>query len=115
MNMIEKINNKTIALGFCAFGRALDLSTTWVGLERSIAEEIKPGALHIMQIMGDHKGLICYEALITTPLIFLGCKYLNNKLRSDKSKATTAENLFLYGIGAISLIVTNHNLQYLLR
>jgi hypothetical protein len=108
----------TGALVVCALGRALDFATTWVAIGRGHATEAEPFAKHIFQVLGSHAGMITYEAMITTPAIFLGCRIATRAFCSrslDQPVDTTlGEQMFFVSIGVISVIVAAFNAQYLM-
>jgi hypothetical protein len=110
----------TLAVGVCAFGRAVDFATTWVALRDGLATEAKAGTAQVFQLLGPYKGLIAYETLVTTPAIFLGCYLVgrSRSLRSNNGSADLeprlAERMFFFSIGVISLIVAAYNTQFLL-
>ena len=108
--------SKSIAVAICALGRSMDFATTWVGITGHRAEEAKPCASAIVHLLGTVPGLITYEALITTPVIFLGCKLANiiqARHQSEPQRLPMSSPL-LYSIGIISIIVAFHNLKFLL-
>ena len=82
--------------------------------------EAKAGAAQLFEWLGPHRGLILYEALITTPIIFLGCyligrsRALRHKHGSAGQAPKLAERMFFFSIGVISLIVAAHNTTFLL-
>jgi uncharacterized membrane protein YedE/YeeE len=111
-----RVGGLTAAVAVCAVGRAFDFATTWVAIGMGRAAESQPFATHVFQILGQHTGMIAYEAMITTPLIFLGCrvaKWAANR-NSPHWLRNAAEHLFFAVIGAISLIVAVLNVRYLL-
>ena len=116
----EKSYSIMIAVAVCALGRALDFATTWVAIGQGHAAEREPLAMHVFHLLGQHAGMITYEALITTPAIFLGCRLASCAFcrgsRADRASTATvgAERLFFLLIGAISLVAAMFNTQYLL-
>jgi len=108
-----------LAVIVCAFGRAADFATTWIALKSGHAIEAKAGAAQIFDALGPHTGLILYESLITTPLIFLGCYFVRRYCPARHDHASLdqpparAEQMFFVSIGVISLIVAVHNAQFL--
>ncbi len=105
----------TGALGICALGRALDFATTWVAMDRGHAIEAEPLARHVFHVFGSHAGMITYEALITTPAIFLGCRLATGVFGKGFDSGTTlGERMFFVSIGVISVIVAAFNAQYLM-
>ena len=109
-----------LAVGVCAFGRAVDFATTWVALRGGLAAEAKLGTAQLFAWLGPYRGLIAYEALITTPIIFLGC-YLLGRSRALRPKDNPtdlspklAQRMFFLSVGLISLIIATHNTRYLL-
>ena len=109
------VGNKSPAVAVCAMGRALDFATTWVGIYGHRAAEAKPFASALIRLGGTTPGLIVSECLITTPVIFFGCRLVNQiqaKQRSQHQPLTMSSAL-LYSIGIISTIVAVHNLQIL--
>jgi len=104
----------TGAVAVCAFGRALDFATTWVAIGRGSAMEAEPLAKHVFDVLGFHTGLITYEAMITTPAIFLGCKLATHTFgkRSADPAGSLGKRMFFISIGVISLIVAAFNAQY---
>ncbi len=115
---LEGFGSVTGALAVCALGRALDFATTWVAIGRGRAFEAEPFARHVLHVFGQHAGLITYEALITTPAIFLGCRLATSAFckSSPKHQAqrTLGERMFFVSIGVISIIVAAFNTQYLM-
>jgi hypothetical protein len=109
-----KIGGMSVAIAVCAFGRALDFATTWVAIGRGSAMEAQPLAKHVFDVLGFHTGLITYEAMITTPAIFLGCKLATHTFgkRSADREGSLGEQMFFISIGVISLIVAAFNVQY---
>ncbi|HUJ08979.1 MAG TPA: hypothetical protein VL171_03060 [Verrucomicrobiae bacterium] len=109
-----------LAVATCAFGRAVDFATTWVALRKGFATEAKVGTAQLFQFLGPHWGLIAYEALVTTPAIFLGCYLIQRSRDQHSPKGSTdhaaklAERMFFFSIGVISLIVAAHNTTFLL-
>ena len=114
----ERIGGITGAVAVCALGRALDFATTWVALGRGHAVESQPLAMHVFHTLGLPAGMITYEALITTPAIFLGCRLATRAFCSrspDHAVETTlGERMFFVSIGVISVIVAAFNVQYLM-
>jgi hypothetical protein len=111
-----RIGGLTAAVAVCATGRACDFATTWVAIGMGRAAESEPLATRVFQILGQHTGMIAYEAMITTPLIFLGCRvarWAANR-NSPQWLRNAADHLFFTMIGAISLIVALLNVRYLL-
>ena len=108
----------TGAVAVCALGRALDFATTWVAIGRGHAIEAEPLAKHVLHVFGSHAGMITYEALITTPAIFLGCRLATRAFRkgSPDHPVGTAlgERMFFVSVGIISVIVAAFNVQYLM-
>jgi hypothetical protein len=108
-----------LAVSICAFGRAADFATTWVALDNARAVEAKVGAAQLFAVLGPHRGLIAYEALITTPLIFLGCHLIRCSRslcpddESDDQAPARAERMFFFSLGVISLIAAAHNTGFL--
>jgi hypothetical protein len=113
-----KIDGITGAVAVCALGRALDFATTWVALGRGRAVESQPLALHVFHTLGLPAGMITYEALITTPAIFLGCRLATHAVCKRSADhpvdATLGERMFFVSIGVISVIVAAFNAQYLM-
>jgi len=111
---LGKLSGIGAAVAVCAFGRALDFATTWVAIGRGTAMEAEPLARHVFDVLGFHTGLITYEAMITTPAIFLGCKLATHTFgkRSADHKGSLGERMFFISIGVISLIVAAFNAQY---
>jgi hypothetical protein len=109
------LGNTPMAVAFCATGRALDFATTWVGVEGHRAVEAKPFAAGIFELVGTVPGLITYEMLVTTPVIFLGCRLANRIQARQKAppQRLPMNSPLLYSIGIISTIVAVHNLNYL--
>jgi hypothetical protein len=109
-----KIGGVTVAVAVCAFGRALDFATTWVAIGRGSAAEAEPLAKHVFDVLGFHTGLITYEAMITTPAIFLGCRLATHTFgkRPTDHAMSLGERMFFISIGVISLIVAAFNIQY---
>ena len=108
-----------VAVGVCAFGRAVDFATTWVALRDGLAMEAKVGTAQLFEVLGPHRGLIAYETLVTTPVIFLGC-YLVGRSSALRPKDGSADNapklaerMFFFSIGVISLIVAAYNTRFL--
>ena len=115
---VSKHPGTWLAVSICALGRAADFATTWVALKEGRATEAKAGAAQLFELLGHHWGLIAYEALITTPAIFLGC-YLVGRARSPRPNNASsdpasglAERMFFFSIGVISLIVAAHNTSF---
>jgi len=111
----RNIGNELPAVAACAMGRALDFATTWVGVYSHRAAEAKPFAAELIQWGGTMPGLIVCECLITTPVIFFGCRLANQiqaKQRIQRQPLSMSSAL-LYSIGIISTIVAIHNLQIL--
>jgi hypothetical protein len=108
-----------LAISTCALGRAADFATTWVALHEGRAVEAKVGAAQLFELLGSRGGLIAYEALITTPAIFLGCHLLRlaRLPRADGGSAVRppgiSEQMFFFSLGVISLIVAVHNTHLL--
>lgn len=112
---VVKHSGGWLAVGVCAFGRAADFATTWVALKQGRAMEAKAGVAQLLQVFGPYMGLIAYEALITTPAIFLGC-YLVRHSRCARAAGGVpgmAERMFFFSIGVISLVVAVHNTRFL--
>jgi len=114
-----KYPSMELAVGVCAFGRAVDFATTWVALRGGLAAETKVGTAQLFEWLGPHRGLIAYETLITTPIIFLGC-YLLGRSRTFRPKDNPtdyspklAQRMFFVSVGVISLIIATHNTRYL--
>lgn len=99
--MLAKFGPILPGLITCAMGRALDFATTWIGLTRGLAAEAKPGAAEITLWLGPQLGLVCYEAFITTPAIFVGSWLM-------RYRQGRRAGLF-YFVGLISLATGIHN------
>ena len=102
-------------MAVCAFGRGLDFATTWVGLHSHRALEAKPIASTLIEWGGSSFGLVAWEFLITTPVIFFGW-HLAKRLQARRR--TRASGLpmgcaLLYSVGIISTIAAVHNAQFL--
>ena len=111
----RNVGNKLPAVAVRAIRRALDFVTTWVGVCGHRAAEAKPFASALIRLGGTTAGLIVCECLITTPVIFFGCRLVSQiqaKQRSQHQPLTMSSAL-LYSIGIISTIVAVHNLQIL--
>lgn len=115
---LKRFGGITAAVAVCALGRALDFATTWVAIGRGHAMEAEPFARHVLHVFGQHAGLITYEALITTPAIFLGCRLATRVFGKGSSdhplEPSLGERMFFVSIGVISLIVAGFNAQYLI-
>jgi hypothetical protein len=109
--VVGKPNASTLAMTVCALGRGLDFATTWVAISRGQAVEAKPVVADVLYFLGHQSGLIAYEALITTPAIFLGCHFAKRFARAQHADNTRWQ-VFL-SVGVISLIVALHNAQFL--
>jgi len=112
------LGNQAVAVAVCATGRALDFATTWVGIGSSRAIEAKPLPADMIHFLGTYAGLVMYEVLITTPIIFLACrlaKRIQRRHPGDQAHPPTVSmvSALLYGVGTISLIAAVHNLQFL--
>ena len=116
----KRLDSIVIAVAVCALGRALDFATTWVAIGQRRAAEGQPLAMHVFHLLGQHAGMIAYEALVTTPAIFLGCRLAARAFcRGSRggpvnTTATSGEWLFFILIGVISLGAAVFNAQYLL-
>ncbi len=115
---VARFGGITGAVAVCALGRALDFATTWVALGQGRAVEREPLATHVFHTLGPHAGLITYEALITTPAIFLGCQ-LATRVFCDRSsgypvETALGERMFFVSIGVVSVIVAAFNARYLM-
>ncbi|HTS17964.1 MAG TPA: hypothetical protein VMP11_10355 [Verrucomicrobiae bacterium] len=114
----REIGGITGAVAVCALGRGLDFATTWVAIGRGRAFEAEPFARHVLHVFGQHAGLITYEAMITTPAIFLGCRLatrmFGNRSAGDPNGTSLGERMFFVSIGVISLIVASFNVHYLI-
>jgi hypothetical protein len=116
---VAKHTGGWLAVSVCALGRAADFATTWVALKEGRAMEAKTGVAQLLAAIGPYRGLIAYEALITTPAIFLGCYLVRRSCPArptDGLNAQTpglAEQMFFFSIGVISLIVAAHNTRFL--
>ena len=95
----------------CALGRGLDFATTWVAINQGQAVEAKPFVADVLYLLGHQAGLITYEALITTPTIFLGCRLAKRVVRAQYADDTNWQ-VFL-SVGVVSLIVALHNVEFL--
>jgi hypothetical protein len=108
-----------LAVSVCALGRAADFATTWVALKEGRAMEAKTGVAQLLAAIGTYKGLIAYEALITTPAIFLGCQLVRRSCSPRPTDGLNAqapghaERMFFFSIGVISLIAAVHNTRFL--
>lgn len=111
---VEHAVSGSLSVVVCAGGRALDFATTWVALERGTAVEAKPLASDLFYLLGRHTGMIAYEALITTPVIFLGCLMVRRLYRGRKGTGPVlaAQSVF-FVTGIVSLAVAMHNAQFL--
>ena len=111
---LGNIGGISIAVAVCAFGRALDFATTWVAIGRGTAMEAQPLAGHVFRVLGFHTGLITYEAMVTTPAIFLGCKLATRTFgkRFADRNGSLGQRMFFISIGVISMIVAAFNAQY---
>ena len=101
----------TLAMVICALGRGLDFATTWVAIGQGRAVEAKPFAADVFHLLGHQTGLIAYETLITTPVIFLGCQLLQRVVQTRYAGSTKWQVFIL--VGVVSLIVAAHNIQFL--
>ncbi len=110
--LLAKLGPAVPGLITCAVGRALDFATTWTGLTHGLAAEAKPGAAHVVAFLGPQLGLICYEALITTPIIFAGC-WLTRWVKAGRASKQTSQAGLLYFVGTISLLVAALNARFL--
>jgi hypothetical protein len=113
----NRILGKTsIAVALCASGRALDFATTWVGIHGHRAAEAKPFVAALIHMGGTNLGLIAWEFLITTPLVFLGCHLVQHiqARRKSQPQPLTMTCALLYSLGTVSILVALHNLQFLL-
>lgn len=113
-----RIGGVTGAVAVCALGWALDFATTWIALGRGRAVESQPPATHVFHALGLPSGMIMYEALITTPAIFLGCRLATRALCNGSMdhpvETMLGEQMSFASIGAISVIVAAFNAQYLI-
>ena len=116
---VAKDPGRWLAVSACAFGRAADFATTWVALKEGRAMEAKVGTAQLLSVLGPYVGLIAYEALITTPIIFLGCRLVRSCCSPQPTDGTydqaagRAERMFFFSIGVISLIAAAHNTRFL--
>jgi len=110
----RNVGNELPAVAVCA-GRALDFATTWVGICSHRAAEAKPFAAALIRLGGTTPGLIVCECLITTPVIFFGCRLVSQIQAKQRSQhqPLTMRSALLYSTGTISTIVAIHNLQIL--
>ena len=108
---VGKPNGSTLAMAVCALGRGLDFATTWVAISQGRAVEAKPLVADVLYLFGHQPGLIAYEALITTPAIFLGCQLAKRVARAQYAHDTNWQ-VFL-SVGVVSLIVALHNVEFL--
>ncbi len=108
---VGKPNGSTLAMTVCALGRGLDFATTWVAISQGRAVEAQPFVANAVYFFGHQSGLIAYEALITTPAIFLGCHLAKRFARKQYARHTNWQ-VFL-SVGVVSLIVALHNAQFL--
>jgi hypothetical protein len=108
---VGRPNGSTLAMTVCALGRGLDFATTWVAISQGRAVEAKPFVADVLYFLGHQSGLIAYEALITTPAIFLGCQLAKRVARAQYADDTKWQ-VFL-SVGVVSLIVALHNAQFL--
>jgi hypothetical protein len=109
--VVGKAGGSTLAMAVCALGRGLDFATTWVAIGQGRAIEAKPFAADVLHLLGHQMGLITYEALITTPVIFLGCQLVKRVVRPQYAGDSHWQVFFL--VGVISLIVAVHNVEFL--
>ena len=110
--VVGKANGSTLAMAVCALGRGLDFATTWVAIGQGRAVEAKPLIAAVLYLLGHQAGLIAYEALITTPAIFLGCRLAKRVVGAQYADDTNWQVFFL--VGVVSLIVALHNVEFLL-
>lgn len=114
----ERFGGITGAVAVCALGRALDFATTWVAIGRGHAVEAEPLARHVLRVFGSHAGMITYEAMITTPAIFLGCRLATRAVCTQfpdhPVETRLGEQMFFVSIGVISVVVAAFNAQYLM-
>jgi hypothetical protein len=110
--VVGKANGSTLAMTVCALGRGLDFATTWVAISQGRAVEAKPFVADVLYLLGHQAGLITYEALITTPVIFLGCQLAKRVARTQYADDTPWQVFLL--VGVVSLIVALHNVEFLL-
>jgi hypothetical protein len=101
-----------LAMSVCALGRGLDFATTWVAISQGRAVEAKPFVADALSLLGHQAGLITYEALITTPAIFLGCRLAKRVVYAQHADDTNWQVFLL--VGVVSLIVAFHNVEFLL-
>ena len=115
---LGRVDGVAGAVAVCALGRGLDFATTWVALGQGRVIERGPLATHMFHALGFPAGMITYEALITTPAIFLGCRLATRAFRSHSNdhpvETTLGERMFFVSIGVISVIVAAFNAQYLM-
>jgi len=120
LQSIERPVADALALLICALGRALDFATTWVAIGQGRAVEAKPLAADLFHLLGRPAGMIAYEALITTPAIFLGCHLARRAFRTRAAggmsdmAAPNAERLVFFLVGIISLTAAIHNVRFFL-
>ena len=105
-----RLSAKTLAMFGCALGRGLDLATTWVALQSGRALEAQPVAALLFHWVGVPTGIVAYEALVTTPAIFLGFRLVR---RLMAGQPIVAERVFFLLIGAVSAFAALHNAQFL--
>jgi hypothetical protein len=110
---VEQAVSSSLSMVICAGGRALDFATTWVALDRGSAIEAKPLAADVFFLLGQHTGMIVYEVLITTPMVFLGCLMARRLFRDRSTGAGSAAQLVFFVTGVISLAVAMHNTRFL--
>jgi hypothetical protein len=109
--VVGKANGSTLAMMVCALGRGLDFATTWVAINQGRALEAKPFCADVLYLLGHQAGLIAYEALITTPTIFLGCQFAKRVVSAQYADDTHWQVFLL--VGVVSLIVALHNVEFL--
>ncbi len=116
----RRISATALAVAICAIGRSLDFATTWVAISAGQAAEAKPFPSQLFAALGYPLGLVLYEALITTPLLFLGCHLARRvwMLRSKPSPGGPPGGLavpvYSLAIGLVSFLAAVHNARYLL-
>lgn len=109
--VVGKADGSPLAMAVCALGRGLDFATTWVAVSQGRAVEAKPFVSDVLHLLGHQAGLIAYEALITTPAIFLGCQLAKRVVRVRYANDMNWQVFLL--VGVVSLIVAVHNVEFL--
>ncbi len=101
---IEELREKPFSLGVLALGRALDTTSTLIGVSKfGVEAEQNPLAQYFMRSYGTEQGLIFHGGGVALPLIYASGKLVRAIVEKggSRSDALFVENMLYFAFGAI--------------